>query len=1222
MCEIGGAKVWRSELEARVALNDYDAAISLAQGMIIKEERLQSLAVIVKAKCQKGLTPEPELIDLIKTLYSQIDVASLAERAPDIASDLLFAEPSLAVDLLEKATSTVKEEGSLDWAFAKLSMTANIGVGNESIEKSMFKKINEKIIDPSIKKLSSVTSILFGDYDYYQIIDEIKKLDKASDQIGFINLWLRINKEKKEIIPDIIEYAIDLVLRTTELSPDARLLRHLTKPLQFLSEIDRSNKLIGLFEGLLKSTERLGPTLDYVKIQLDLASAEVRFDLEAARNRVVEVVLYSSEILDLDIKAAALANIDTVLKKIDPQKKFQERDMLHSYTYEELNKCIESLLSQTANQFSGTRSILKALSGGDYLHAAELSARLNTEDRRNNAFNETIVSYLSKAENNIDLVFIDSTLNKITDDIIYNDTLIKICKEIPKNIELGKWSVKTIKSEVMRIRYIRDPKDRCELYCKIIPFLINYKKDELSDFIETLLQYFDSDWEAIDTGWDRIDIGCQIASSLAETCESIAREYLNKSEELKSEIFISSETTAFAYITCINIVTRCFTGLLHKTLYNEDDLVRIEELISHVPSYSYQAILWGSLAVRCYGKGKGELCKKIVTKYVRSNLEKIIDKKSLYYQRVILTLSPALYFAHKNTAFDDIDKICDPLKNSAYSDICEAIKTRINSNDAYENRANKEYTLDYAETIDLCELISKLTKDSSIYYQIRDICFYLMSKKSRYNITEPQKNDIVRKLSSIIETKLPDKKNIAHEGYKILSHAFLQRISSRMTKTFEDIVKEAQAIKNDADRAFVLFEIGLLLPGKKSGMSEKLFKDAISIVDFIPSVYDKALRYQSFAEELSHRDQLKSRTCINKIMQIGIPSDDKTFQDIQKSLVDIAYRIDPNYASMVASMVDDDPARIVHRKAMENKVKELELKNEIVNEKLSVNKHINKEYPRIAWQLLGTLNSKRIEAKKFEKFTDMIEKCCTLPTTESYPVFALAIENSISRYEKTPQAIDFLKPLFEGALFGAEISLAIITNSISQQKKILTCEKLQIQNDQLFIKAGEREKGFDYIKNWIAMSASEYIKICDPYFGPEDLEILKLILSSNSSLSVNILTSRKYQKTLNIPEPLEDTYRLYWKSNITEQNPPPTEILVVGKESSGDTPIHDRWIVSKNSGLRLGTSLNSLGISKDTEISFLNRGEVETIQNKLEPYFLRMRRQHSGERLLYTLFSL
>jgi hypothetical protein len=35
MAEIGGAEVWRSEIEARMALNDYDSALTLAQSTIL-----------------------------------------------------------------------------------------------------------------------------------------------------------------------------------------------------------------------------------------------------------------------------------------------------------------------------------------------------------------------------------------------------------------------------------------------------------------------------------------------------------------------------------------------------------------------------------------------------------------------------------------------------------------------------------------------------------------------------------------------------------------------------------------------------------------------------------------------------------------------------------------------------------------------------------------------------------------------------------------------------------------------------------------------------------------------------------------------------------------------------------------------------------------------------------------------------------------------------------
>lgn len=56
MIELGKAEIWHSEVAAYMALDDYTAALALAQGTSLKEDRLHLLAVIVKAKRKQALS--------------------------------------------------------------------------------------------------------------------------------------------------------------------------------------------------------------------------------------------------------------------------------------------------------------------------------------------------------------------------------------------------------------------------------------------------------------------------------------------------------------------------------------------------------------------------------------------------------------------------------------------------------------------------------------------------------------------------------------------------------------------------------------------------------------------------------------------------------------------------------------------------------------------------------------------------------------------------------------------------------------------------------------------------------------------------------------------------------------------------------------------------------------------------------------------------------------
>jgi hypothetical protein len=121
--ELDGADVWREEVDARMAVDDYPAALACAQSAALNEDRLQLLAAIARAKREKGLTPEPELLEQIRKLYSEIDKAGLGERRSTLAEDLIYSLPDIAVELVD-AMNAEANDVPTDFALATLSIRA------------------------------------------------------------------------------------------------------------------------------------------------------------------------------------------------------------------------------------------------------------------------------------------------------------------------------------------------------------------------------------------------------------------------------------------------------------------------------------------------------------------------------------------------------------------------------------------------------------------------------------------------------------------------------------------------------------------------------------------------------------------------------------------------------------------------------------------------------------------------------------------------------------------------------------------------------------------------------------------------------------------------------------------------------------------------------------------------------------------------------------------
>jgi hypothetical protein len=117
------------------------------------------------------------------------------------------------------------------------------------------------------------------------------------------------------------------------------------------------------------------------------------------------------------------------------------------------------------------------------------------------------------------------------------------------------------------------------------------------------------------------------------------------------------------------------------------------------------------------------------------------------------------------------------------------------------------------------------------------------------------------------------------------------------------------------------------------------------------------------------------------------------------------------------------------------------------------------------------------------------------------------------------------------------------------------------------------------------------------------------------------MTGRRNQPAPAPGDELEDLYVNTWRT-MFDQNPPRAKITIIGGERGKQSPIHDRWLVTSSAGLRLGTSFNSLGLTKDSEISEMSPDDAEGKLAQIDQYLNRERTEHDGEKLRLASFWL
>ncbi len=1217
--ELDKAEVWRSEVEARMALGDYTSALALAQRTAMKEDRLHLLAIIAKVKLEHNITPEIELKEQIRQLYNQIDPAKLGERAIDIAADLFYSFRDLAINLVEKSTTRNDDENALDWAFARLSIAAS-KVGDKRIQSNdMVEDIRSRIKDPKARSFSAAASLLLGEYSAKEIIAEVEKLDSAIVKMLLLRQWALDNKRRTDAC-DVIDFGLQLAIKTTKHAFNARDYREIASPLPFVSESSKAKSLVSVFDSQKSTIEHIGPTEDYIRLQLVLAHCESKFDFEAAGNRIIDVYLHIDDLKDLATKTNCMARLAALLVDIDPRRLLDRQDNLHTCVFDDLLTGTNLILETTGDHYQNTSGIIQSVAKTRRDLALDFATRLNTEDRRDKALFDIIKTSLRVSLNKIDLQFVDNLRDKLEDLDLKDEAILAVIERFFDEDENIDVFMPYILRFITHIDTIQNAIERCRAYCLAFSILVKRDHEKYASITSSILKNLDISWQAIDEGWLKVNNGFKIAESLATVSAETAQMYIDKTETARNEFKISDSGTAQTYLCCLLLAIRAYGGLLPYRVATQPDLERLTQLVDRLPSNGDRAALWADLALRCSISKKSDECRQIVAEHVRPLIDDISSDNPGRKTEVIVLTAPALYRAQPKAALELISKLPRQSKNSAYSHIVSFILQKISLSDPYDASRRQGYDIDYEDILEIFDLMDLMEIDATISNFVKLIVDSVISGKNKPGgmLTREQRNNLVYRLQEIVKNKLPSPRYIKHEGYRILTQAYILRLQTshhQIQQKWLDLIDEARSIPNLNDKAYVLSNIATILPPEKFDRKQ-LIQEAKGISDNVPVLLERINLYHNLAKCVETIDKSLFRKYLELAMQLTHQKNDSNFYDVQKDIIDLAYQKDPTFAATLASSIDDDPVR----KRLNQRIQLFKAKERMIDPRESdaekdIPGHI---YSQAAWMALTVLNTERVNTVKFEHTREFIRIASTLSMKESYPILAWVIENAVKRFATTEQARKYLRPVFDSILLGAELAgrmtVPFTIPSLQFQDRIITISN----NKSLVLQSGDREKAVQFMKDWFEYQVQEYLKIQDPYFGLNDLEFLKLLISVNPNCEVYVLTGLANQEKSS--KSLKEIYRDYWHQNISDQRPPDTEVVIVGNQQ-GRAPFHDRWLITKGGGLRLGTSLNSLG-RKVSEISHMSSEEVLEREHILDKYLIYHKKDSDDGKLQYETFTL
>jgi len=1211
----GGA--WESEVAALAAVGKDNEALALANSAILREDRVQMLATLAHGVWLRGGTVNAELLDQIRLLVEHLDFWSLGRRASDIASKLTCVSPDIATSILKKAKWADDDQG-LDRAFVQLTVFSLRDLKDAERREQALETVARTRQDPKAKGVIEGVRVLSGRLTPAQVIAKAAEVQQPEARLSILRYWCVLNASTPDA--DLVaKHAVTLAVATPQVPLNASLLNDLSSALAGAPDSTRQKALTDVLDGLRKTADRLGPSIDFVRLQAGIVSAEAGYDIVASEGRLIELVDYAARIGDLPSRGEAFARILATVRSLLPKIRYSSGDAIERQVGSELESVVLQLSAATADHYLALGGIICELSLGDLAKALDYVRILNTEHRRDAVLVDVVGALLHRPVAQIAMSELKTVIKAISSTERRDEALRDVFERLWDDADnLTEEQLSDLLPLISDLPKMEESITTCRALVCALRVLHGRGRVTLSVHLMDALR---GRWRCVDAGWAKVDTGYRIARDLARFQPTDATAILSEAEAMKAEVSLTSHQAASIYIGCVQLVIRAFSGLLPRNLESDGDIAALAALIEVLPSYGERSTLWAEVCLRAALAGRAELAERMAESYMRPAFSHICTDDKAYRANILVRIAPAFYRTQATLCFEELGRLHGDDRDLALRQIIRCVLLMKAPSDPIDGSAIGAVETSFDTLLRVEGLIAQLSTDWMIHSAVKDVADIVQSPINRFRITQPQREDLTRRLAVAAREKLPISRQITHPGFRIVTVAQALRISQGRPPEWAELIKEAEALENVADRVYVLQVLALALPKSMSSQRATLLSAAFQQISAIPTELDQIDRYLGLAEDVQGIDSGLSKDCVTHAATAITRSTDDV-GDQQRRLVDIAHRIDEGFAKAIIEKFDDDEAR----QAARAQVKLLEIRDAITDSAKAGKEQANalkkvrsSEVARLGAYLIKALNGGRVQTYHPSELRPYLELSAGQPLNRAYAMLMWYVENSVVRFSHTDQAGTFLRPILSGCIVGAQLAGRVAGQSLIRLRTLKYLSNELSAARSLLVTPGSQEEAKRVLSRWFEEKLGQNTYIHDPYFGPEELRWIQLIRTARPNCRVHVMTARQNQPTPAVGEELADVYSSTWRK-LYDQAPPAVEIIVIGGETSKASPIHDRWLVSESAGLRFGTSLNTLGQTKDSEISEMPIEDAAQKQAEILQYLEREKTEHNGEVLRMTRF--
>lgn len=1208
---VGSLEELQSEVGALVALGRSQKALEIAAQTVSREKRIFLLAEFAKRIVEQKGFLDPQVVAYIKETAAEIDFKDFGDSAVALAENLLFVDPDLALQIVEIAIKADSGTQDRDAAFVQLSLAASVSGSADKVDIS--EKTQAKISNESLQRLMASLSMIVADFSFDEIVKTAAHMD-IGRRIYFLRSLVAASTRRANVL-DVVDYALDELISNTAYSPKARDLADLALPLSFHgNDADRVKALVRRLEGQIGLIEKGAPSRDLTKLQMRLAHAELSFDINQANSRIEEAYYSVATMTNLEIRMLCLATMSSNLAQIDANGDLEEKNGFRAVIFQDLRATIDLLFAETSSHFRVIIPVISAIAQSDPVTAMDIVSRANTEARRDRAYAELakiLVRYKwsSQAANAV-----KKSISLIADPEVFDGAIIGIVQSLSSSPNLSEW-LNDISALSTRAR---DPRTICSASISLVK---SSQKLQMSEIASLHIKRFQDYVESIDSLYLKVDMYFELAATLAANDEKLALRLYEKGVDLRKTSQMPGESSGLILRTCLALLARVFRPLMKVGELPDDHLERFYKLADQLPCTLTKSYIYADLACSAWCEGRSELCSRIVEQKCKPLMLANDKTNSVLHLDVCEAIFPALYCAHRASAFALLETINESRQENSLAAAAALVLRKAVGSEPHDDFEDSPAKISHEDLIDICEILSRSPTDSFFYQTLRSAAIMASSKINRTRLSGQQRADFVSRVGELIAKKLPDKKNILHDGFVIVSNGQILRLVETRFEQWQELIERAECIQNTADKAYILIELARCLPTKFSAEKKRLLERARTLSSEIPMTVDRYERLEEYIRVTRKFSPVDAKSALKEAILLTFDApragDGARYR---RNLVDIAEAMESSILDDIAEMVDDDPARSSAKADIVQSVGVHKLRRKIaaVGDKVDPESLTSTSLPHAAWKNVSSLCAGKLEPKAPDFLSAYVDAAGSFSLREAFPVLSWYIENSARRFTSKHDVASRVLPLSEVLLLSTEIASSVISQAPSRAPTALDLEEHEQRSSAYIVKPGERSAALDHLRSWLRANPAEVIYYCDCYFSQADVEFLRLALAECPNSCVRVLTSRK-AVTENGRDFSAESFLTEW-NDILEQDPPETEILAITGFGGEEVLVHDRWLLAGAAGLRIGTSFNSIGGGKLSEISALSRDEALGLYSEIEQYF-RRQRIVNGTRVNYSAVS-